>query len=308
MAEALSDDEVMDQFLRSKTGETIRVYRNTIRQWQTYCVAHRPEGFSAADHPLALAWWASVPSDSNSTRKRMLVTLRSFYRFGQAVAHWPSNPWDGIATPRPEQRPVETVLSPDQVTQFLRETTHDLRTQVAIALIISTGLRVSEAAGLRWQDIRRSEDGHRVFAISGAHERYVKCMPAVWDRIVQYRRQLGLPVELDAGNPQPLILGRQGRPIQPNTLTALIARAAQRANLVPESTRRVTAIWLRSAHAVIAHHGGASPVQIQEGLGLTQRRSVDRYLAAAPAIGLTSADAATLRIPALQSGSTPGSE
>lgn len=69
----------------------------------------------------------------------------------------------------------------------------------------------------------------------------------------------------------------------------LVAHVAREAGITVGP--RVTASWLRAAHAVWAHKGGATPEDIQAALGLHSRRSVDRYLAAAPPIGRTTADA-----------------
>jgi len=128
-----------------------------------------------------------------------------------------------------------------------------------------------------------------VLAIPGAKARHVKLVDPVWAALQAYRRGLGLPEDRDPTDARPLVWGRSGRPVHPNTITELIAKVARKAELSFGS--RVTASWLRAAHAVWAHQGGATPEDIQQGLGLQSRRSVDRYLGAAPAIGRTSADA-----------------
>ena len=282
-----TDADVVEAFLATRSASTGRVYRNTLAQWAAQC----PEGgYAAATFDHALAWWkAQEPTRRAKTRARTLHTLRTFYRFGQHYAQWPRNPWATIAPPDVEDRPPRQVLKPTEIARLFEAAQGDPRAYVCVSLLLTTGLRVGELAAARWQDVRRSDDNQYGLAVAGAHERVVKLVPPVWAAVCRYRESLGLPTALDGGDTRPLVWGRHGRPIQPQTITSLIAQVAQQAELTTES--RVTAVWLRNAHAVWARQGGASVVQIQEGLGLRQRRSVDRYLGATPALGETSADA-----------------
>ena len=62
----------------------------------------------------------------------------------------PRNPCDGAARPRVERREMET-LSEDQVKQLFASTRGD-RDHALWVLLASTGLRLGEALGLKWED------------------------------------------------------------------------------------------------------------------------------------------------------------
>lgn len=283
----LSEAEVIAAFLETKAEESRRIYRTTLTQWQAQC----PHGLAQATTSMAYAWLATLESRQKSakTRARTVHSLRSFYRFAQELDGWPRNPWALVPAPAVQEKPPVHILSAEELAVLFRTAARDPRAHAVIQLLLTTGLRVGELARAQWKDIRLSDDQQVVLAIPGAKARHVKLVDPVWAALLTYRRGMGLPEVRAPEDARPLIWGRSGRPVHPNTITELVAKVAREAELSFGS--RVTASWLRAAHAVWAHQGGASPEDIQQGLGLQSRRSVDRYLAAAPPIGRTSADA-----------------
>jgi site-specific recombinase XerD len=282
-----ADAKVLDAFLTTKSASTYRVYRRTLLGWHAAC---RPGGFAAASRDDARAWWErEVLPLKKATQRRFLYTVRSFYNFGQEEAGWPTNPWIAIEAPSVSDNPPLVVLTQNDLHQLLATAEPDPRAHLVLLLLIATGLRVGELAAARWKDACRSDDGAWVLSIEGGHARYVKLIPRVWDALTRYRLFLELPTELDTQDTSPLTWGRFGRPIQPETLTALVAEVAWEAGR-PKDAPRITAQWLRAAHAIWAHQAGATPAQIQTALGLKTRTAVDRYVAAAPAAGMTSGD------------------
>lgn len=293
----MEDTAVLDAFLAAKSPATARIYRITLIQWHAAC----PDGFAAATTEQVMRWWGTKQQQSKATRRRTLQTLRSFYQFGQKVARWPRNPWFQVAKPVVRITPPRHVLSQEQISQLFTAAHDDTRGHAVLMLLLSTGLRVGELAAARWQDLRMSDDKQYVLVVPSPQQgRLVKLLPAVWAATTRYRTTLGLPSELNAEDSSPLIWGRSGRPVQPNTITALVAKLAQKAGLpvLPplKSTSgkarppRVTASWLRAAHAVWAHHAGATSEQIQMALGLKTREAVDKYLRTSAPVGKTSAD------------------
>ena len=295
------DAKVLEAFLATKSASTYRVYRRTLLDWHAACP---PEGFAAASRDDARAWWERVVlPKKDATQRRFLYTVRSFYHFGQQEAGWPSNPWIAIKAPMVSDKPPLPVLTQNDLHQLLTTAEPDPRAHLVLLLLIATGLRVGELAAARWKDVRRSDDGAWVLSIDGGHARYVKLIPRVWDALTRYRRVLGLPTGLDTEDTAPLIWGRFGRPIKSGTLTVLVAKVAREAGR-PNDAPRITAQWLRTAHAVWASRAGATPEQIGAALGLRTREAVDRYLATAPIIGTTTGDVLPKVLPDLAEGSS----
>jgi len=61
------------------------------------------------------------------------------------------NPADAVTAPRPDRKEMKT-FGEDQVRQLF-EATEDDRLHALWVLLATTGLRLGEAIGLRWQDI-----------------------------------------------------------------------------------------------------------------------------------------------------------
>lgn len=284
---ALSDDEVIAAFLSTKAEESRRIYRNTLAQWRAQC----PQGLAKATTAMAFTWLTALEAQQKSpkTRARTVHSLRSFYRFAHELAGWPRNPWALVHAPAAPNKPPGHILTVPELQALFRAAAPDPRAHAVIQLLLTTGLGVGELSRAQWRDIRLSDDDQVVLTIEGSKARQVKLLDPVWTALTTYRRAMDLPETRDPDDTRPLIWGRSGRPVHPNTVTELVATVAQKAGLTTRS--RVTALWLRAAHAVWARQGGATPDDIQQALGLKSRRSVNRYLAAAPPIGRTSADA-----------------
>ncbi len=101
-----------------------------------------------------------------TTMARIVASLHSFYRFCLSEKLRPDDPSIQIRTPR-QDRNLPDVLDPESIERVLETiditTPNGLRDRALFELIYSCGLRISEAAGLTFQQLYLEEKLLRVF-------------------------------------------------------------------------------------------------------------------------------------------------
>ena len=127
-----------------------------------------------------------------STIARKLSAVRSFYRYLVHHGYIDVNPSDAVQTPKQDQ-PIPTYLPIDDMFRLLASVKTDtllgLRNRAMFETLYSTGIRVSELAGLDVQDIDFQEHVIRVKG-KGGHERMVPIGKTALSSIEAYRKQI----------------------------------------------------------------------------------------------------------------------
>jgi integrase/recombinase XerC len=127
-----------------------------------------------------------------STIARKLSAVRSFYRYLVKHGYIDVNPSDTVQTPKQDQ-PIPTYLPIDDMFRLLASVKTDtllgLRNRAMFETLYSTGIRVSELAGLDVQDIDFHEHVIRVRG-KGGHERIVPIGTTALSFIETYRKQI----------------------------------------------------------------------------------------------------------------------
>jgi integrase/recombinase XerC len=172
----------------------------------------------------------------------MLAALRSFYRWLRQ-ARFPElvNPAQGIKPPKSGKR-LPAVLDADAVTQLVeipegeRLSTRD---RALLELFYSSGLRLSEVAGLRWGDIDLADASVRVLG-KGAKTRVVP----IGSMAIAALRELA--VEHGNALDQPVFGNGRGGALSPRAIQARVKVWAQRQG-----------IWQR-VHPHLLRHSFAS--------------------------------------------------
>jgi integrase/recombinase XerD len=163
----------------------------------------------------------------------------------------------------PHRLPV--VLSADEVVQFL-EAVSSLKSRAALTTAYAAGLRASEVAGLRIEDIDSARGVIEVRQGKGAKDRNVMLSPQLLGILRTYWR-LARPRHY-------LFPGRdEDRPIDPAVLHAACRSAVKAAGL----TKRVTLHTLRHSFATHLLENGTDIRIIQVLLGHSNLSSTARY-------------------------------
>ena len=204
------------------------------------------------------------------SRVRTLAAIRSLFGFCHRVRYLPTNAAAELTLPCYEQRLAERIVSEDDVSRLL-EISAKTRDFVLIRLLYGAGLRVSEACGLLWRNVRPRGDAGQitVFGKNG-RTRAIVLTPALWSELTVMRGS--------ASQEDPVFPSRSGRRLDRGRIRLIVRRAAERAGI----QERISPHWLRHAHASHALDHGAPIHLVQATLGHASVATTSSYLHARP--------------------------
>ena len=127
------------------------------------------------------AWWATRRDKAPGTRSNDLANLRSFYRWCARWEHREDDPTRRIDAPKVNKGLPRPVSRADLRT-LLDTLPDDLRR--AVALGAYAGLRVSEVAALRWEDVDVEARRARVLHGKGGKARIVALGSVLIDHLL----------------------------------------------------------------------------------------------------------------------------
>lgn len=165
---------------RNASEHTLSAYRSDLDQFAAFLAA-RPEGaLSPAEAERNdLREWIAELSDGGLTKRsiaRKMASLRSFYKYLVRRGHIPKNPATQLVTPRKERRLPDLLTEPEAGRVLDAEPAGDspqeVMEQAVLELFYSSGLRVSELAGIRLADLDLAGSQVRVMG-KGAKQRIV---------------------------------------------------------------------------------------------------------------------------------------
>ncbi len=152
---------------RRRSALTADVYIREIEMLENF-LAHQGKTplDAGAEDLLAYLVARSQAGLQRTTMARIVASLHSFYRFCLSEKLRSDDPSIQIRTPR-QDRNLPDVLDPESVEHVLESiditTPNGLRDRALFELIYSCGLRISEAAGLTFQQLYLEEKLLRVF-------------------------------------------------------------------------------------------------------------------------------------------------
>jgi integrase/recombinase XerD len=268
----LEAERALEDFLAALSAErnasrhTLDAYRRDVRDFLRVLGVRRV-GLDAARADDVLAW---IERQRRAGRKpatiaRRLAALRGLYAHLIRESLVARDPTEHVEQPR-RVRPLPRTLSREAVTALVEApdvtTPRGLRDRALLELLYASGLRASEALGLRLGDVNRSA-GYVQCTGKGRKERLVPvgAEALAWlDRYLDGAR----PRLAGARGPSPhLFLGPRGRPLTRQSLWEIVLRAARRAGL----RQRVSPHTLRHCFASHLLEGGADLRAVQTMLG-----------------------------------------
>jgi integrase/recombinase XerD len=232
------------------------------------------------------------------SRARTLAAIKSLFGFCQRMRHVSTNPASELVLPSYEKRLAERIVGEEDVRRLV-ETDAKPRDRVLLRLLYAAGLRVSEACGLLWRNVRPREDSGQitVFGKNG-RTRSIALTPPLWEELTALRG--------NAGAEEPVFPSRSGRLLDRGRVRVIVRLAAKRAGLVDA----VSPHWLRHAHASHALDHGAPIHLVQATLGHSSVATTSSYLHARPgdssarflALERSSPESGRIRLPLFPTG------
>lgn len=216
-----------------------------------------------AAHQAQLRWSGL----KKSSRNRKTATLKSFFKWLYEVEEALERPLHHrLQSPKPDVR-IPRFLSVDEALvalntskQWAQEDPHrGLRVLILFLLLYGSGLRVSEAAHIKWTEIDLSERRLLIEKGKGQAQRVVSIQVAT----AYYLEQLGKPSEFVFGD----------KPLNPRVAYEWIKQLGQRAQL----NARLNPHALRHSFATHLLIGGLDLRKLQEALGHKSLQATEKY-------------------------------
>jgi integrase/recombinase XerD len=269
---------------RGRSDRTLEAYESDLRQCATHLARNGVRDWKAADGDQIMAWLYSLSSVNSPTGEeysvaslaRKLSALRMFARHLVREHVRPDDFTELLQGPK-LRRKMPGTLNAEEIDALLAAPVggdaHALRDRAILELFYSSGLRVSELAGLTIQQVDLEAGFLRVFG-KGSKERVVPVGGKAADALAAYLTA-GRPHFVKPKTGSQLFLSERGSAISRQMLWVLVKKYAKRAGI----TKTVKPHLLRHSFATHLLGGGADLRAIQEMLGHANIATTQIYTA-----------------------------
>jgi site-specific recombinase XerD len=263
---------------RGLRPRTMLAYEATVKGFRDYAKRHWPERgpdeLTTFDVLKYLEYLRKERDNGASALNRQATVLRNFYRAIVAMGNLDPglNPMEAFPKMKAAPRKLPEALDREEVGKLLDQpetgTVLGLRDKAVLTLLYGTGIRASECAGLREQDINWDEKTIRVEG-KGGHERVIPMNEEVVHVLRQYRLARG-----GAKADEPFFRSREGNALSRNAIYERVRAAARKAGI----TKRVSPHKLRHSFATHLVQAGVGLVTLRDLLGHKQVTSTQIYI------------------------------
>jgi integrase/recombinase XerD len=186
---------------RGLRGSTIAAYHATLYQFRAYVEVRLenrgPDQVTAQDVLGYLEHLRRERDNGDSAVNRQATILKNFYRAIVAMGHLDprANPLAHFPRLKARPRKLPKVLSSEEIQRLLDQPTRNtilgLRDRALLTLLYGTGIRASECAHLREEDVDLNDATIRVTG-KGGHERTLPLNECVVQTLRVYRQARGV--------------------------------------------------------------------------------------------------------------------
>ncbi len=285
-------EEFLD-FLKTEKGaseHTTKNYGIDLREFMKFLADRDLAALTYLDIRSFLAF-LKTREYSKSTISRKLACLRSFFKYLVRENILSQNPAAGIATPKKEKR-LPSFMNPDEITKLLeapaKNCWEEKRDKAILEMLYSSGLRVSELAGLNHDDLDFFGALVRVRG-KGKKERIVPVGQMAMNALRAYL-DMKAPKEIPNAIKRPLFISRIASRLTDRSVRRMILKYVKRTGLSGE----ISPHTFRHSFATHMLDRGADLRSVQELLGhanlsttqiythVTTQRLKDAYATAHP--------------------------
>jgi site-specific recombinase XerD len=255
---------------KNRSAATIRAYQTDIQQFLSYLHATNvsmktPEDVEKVDVIEYLSHCAKREL-TGIARARKMSAIREYFRFLEGVGLISKSPTIGIETPKREKNGRQ-VLRPDEYTKMLSLAGANPRDYAVLQVFLQTGIRVSELANLKIEDIDFIKPSITVRG-KGSVEREIALEKKGIHALKSY---LGVRPESLS---QKVFLNYQGEPISERGIRKLVVKYRKEAGI----TKKASCHTLRHTFATYKAEKGVSAYQLQQWLGHANLNTTQIYV------------------------------
>lgn len=263
------------KFERNFTENSVQAYLSDITKLQKYAES-KGKGLEELERMEveSFIWSLHELGISAKSQKRILVGIRSYYKFLRLEGVIEKDPTDCIDAPKlPEQIP--TVLTLEEVNHIIEapdpSTIDGQRNRAILETLYSCGLRVSELTELRISHIYKEEGFIQVLG-KGRKERIVPISDKALQEIENYEH-FRYELDVKRGFEDYVFLNRFGKKLSRIMVFNVVKRYCQEAGI----TKEVSPHTFRHTFATHLLEGGANLRAIQMMLGHEQISTTEIY-------------------------------
>lgn len=270
------DDLVRGFLLSKRSPKTRQAYATDLASWCGWCASIGVEplavGIHHADAYLRLLGEVGDPRTGRvlapTSINRRTSALHGFYRYAIRQGAKTASPFTGVDRPRVDDESMTTGLTPAEVRQlFVAAASHSPRSEALVRLLVTNGLRISEALAARIEDLSY-DAGHRVLRIRRKGGRRAKT-PLAPDVIHALEQLIGERAE------GPIFATSSGKALDRAGAWRLLRRLAKAAEL--PAAERISPHSLRHTYATVALDEGAALRDVQDSMGHRDPRTTRLY-------------------------------
>jgi site-specific recombinase XerD len=255
---------------KNRSSATIRAYQTDLVQFihflhETSVLISSPKDVQKVDILDYFSFLAKKDL-TGVARARKMSAIREYFRFLEGLGQIAKSPTVGVETPKRE-RNTRAFLRPDEYTKMLSRADANPRDYAILQVFLQTGIRVSELASLRIQDLDLLKPAITVTG-KGKAMREI----ALEKNGVQALRSY-LAVRPESYSDR-LFLNYKGEPISERGLRKLVVKYTKAAGI----TKKVSCHTLRHTFATYKAERGVSPFQLQQWLGHANLNTTQIYV------------------------------
>ena len=270
-----SYDEAVKEFLnyirdyRSFSGLTVRAYGTDMRMLRAFLEQRlgRVPSPTEITREMIVQFGVSLRKPAPLTLRRKYACISSFFGFLQDMGYAQSNPARRLPLPRVSEH-VPVYLS-EEMAQQLIAAADTPWTKAAVVLLLSTGIRRSEAVGVTLDDIDL-EKRQLLIRGKGDKERVVPLTDQVVEAIQAY-----LPYRTKTQSRHLFVSAWKGHPIHGRCINRMLKIVIEKAGLAGQG---ITPHKLRHTFATHLIRNGVDIRTVQELLGHSEIETTARYL------------------------------
>ncbi len=265
--QASTDDEVIRLWLYGRPENTKRAYQREIGRFLMSVSKPIPSIILGDVQHFA----DSISNLKPSSISRALASVKSLLSFSHEIGYTQFNVGLPVRLPTVRNRRADRILSEEQVLMMIALTKNP-RDHALIRLAYSSALRISELGSLSWRDLaERNEAGQVSVLAKGGKTHTVLLSAGTWKELMGIRPE-------GATDDAPVFPSRNGNRLSAAQIHRVIFSAASRAGI----DRKVSAHWLRHAHASHALDRGAPVHLVSATLNHSNLATTSVYVHARP--------------------------
>lgn len=260
------------------SAHSLLSYERDLRAFVAFIGPNTPPEAVTGENIAAYVGWLADRNLSPTSRTRMFVALRCFFRFCHNERIISVDPSQYSECPKIWRR-LPHDLSPGEVERLLAaesgDDPHSARNRAILEVFYATGARVSEVCGLELGDIDLAERTIRLFG-KGSKQRMTplgRASAEALERYIEGARKIFAARSRPGDNGDLIFFSRTGRKLLRESVFRVVKAAAAKAGI----TKNVYPHLLRHSFATHMLEGGANLRAVQILLGHAHLETTEIY-------------------------------